>query len=86
MVLPRTLVQPGDLIAAAHGQLSGDAAAVDALERGRQARLLVPARVADDKVAPGGERVAEVGLDDRGVGVVGQQQPAWATATSSLST
>src|SRR6185437_8878238 len=47
------VAQPGDLLTAAHGQLSGDAAVVDVLERGRQAGLLVPARVADDEVAPG---------------------------------
>src|SRR5690242_21886720 len=62
-----TVAQAGDLLAAAHGQLSGDAAVVDVLERGRQARLLVPARVADDEVAPGRERVAQGGDDVRGL-------------------
>src|SRR5581483_7762746 len=116
------VAEAGDLVAAAHGQLGGDPAVVDVLERGRQAGLLVPARVADDEVAAGGERVAQggddvrglagvrdevkdgdqehghgpgeveqqlgfrvgqdpgrlagVGLDDGGVGVVGQQEPA----------
>src|SRR5690349_21802000 len=52
------VAETGDLIAVAHGQLSGDPAVVDVLERGRQPGLLVPARVADDEVASGSERVA----------------------------
>src|SRR5689334_6978231 len=61
------VAQPGALLAAAHGLLSCYSAVVDVLPRRRQAGLLVLARVADDEVAPGSERVAQGGDDVRGL-------------------